>query len=422
MTSSKGSESFLNSSSSCCSTNVILRTFRIATRLDILLLATVAMVAIAAGWRLSSNLIPPDTLKDRPSLAADVEQFSTWPWSRKPRAESWYVQPPIHSLWTVVGQPPEDLVHAIPPRLGIPLTRLAASQTSGWVTLYYLLGFVWTLVCSSFFGVGIARMAAMQFTRDDRLGFSEAIAFAQKRYGAHLAAIGLAVMFAFVCTTPMLLLSLFLRGGPIGIALAGIFWWVSMFCIAFAALALVLAAIGYPLFWGAVAADGSDAFDTVSRSLAYLKQRPLEYLGYTLLALVLGTLGWLGVTIVSESAIQIGRWTASCAGGTENVDTVDQILKGAATDSRLTWFGAQLIGLCDKAIRAIAAGYSFSFLVCGFVGVYLLLRHSVDDVELDEIERPHRPVATLPINEARHPMDDKPNIAIPSIHDDQAHP
>jgi hypothetical protein len=406
----------------CCPASLLTRTFRIATRIRVLLMGTLAILAIAAGWRLASNILPKDAIANQKSLAADVKQFTTWPWERSRETAYWYTHKPMDGLWQRWGLPPEDLIHSLPPRLGLPIVRVATSQTEGWVTLYYLVGFLWTLVCSSFFGIAIARMAALQYTRDDRLGLEDAIAFAQQRYGAHLGAIGLSVMFAVVCTTPMLVLSFLMWGGPIGIALAGIFWWVSMLCIGFGAVALVLTAIGYPLFWGAVATDGSDAYDTVSRALAYLKQRPLEYLGYTLFTILLGTIGWVGIVAVSESAIQIGRWAASCTGGTENVRTVDEILKGAATDSNLLWFGAQMIGLCDKTIRSVASGYSFAFVVCGFVAIYLLLRQSADEVGLDEIERPLSPVATLSMAEARRPPDESGESVPPALHDDQAHP
>ncbi len=407
---------------SCCPSMLLLRTFRIATRTRVLLLAAIAMLALSAGWRLASQILPKDAVVGKGPLAADVSQFTTWPWHRVEPRGGWYQTPFATGVWDRMGFPPEDLAHALPPRLAFPVVRIATSQARGWVGLFYLIGLLWTLFCSAFFGLAIGRMAAMQFTRDDRLGLRDGLAFARATFAAHLGAVGLALAFAVICAIPMLLLGLLMWGGHLGVAIASIGWWVGMLCLGFASISLVLLALGYPLFWGAICCDGSDAYDAISRALAYLKQRSLNYLGYVLFVGFLGMIGWFGVFVISEAAIQLGRWSASCTAGNDRIREIVQTLDGAATDSSTLWFGSQVIGLCDKFIRTMAAGYSFAFVVCGSVGVYLLLRRDIDGVELDEIEvdSDNDPGQIIPL--VRRVPNSVAESSPAVFRDDQAHP
>ena len=47
-------------------------------------------------------------------------------------------------------------------------------------------------------------------------------------------------------------------------------------------LAVGLAA-GWPLMWPTISSEGTDAFDALSRSYAYVYQRPLAYLLYAVI-------------------------------------------------------------------------------------------------------------------------------------------
>ena len=54
-------------------------------------------------------------------------------------------------------------------------------------------------------------------------------------------------------------------------------------------------AAGWPLMAPTVSTEGTDTFDALSRSYAYVYQRPLAYLLYAVAATIIGILGLLVV-------------------------------------------------------------------------------------------------------------------------------
>ena len=54
-------------------------------------------------------------------------------------------------------------------------------------------------------------------------------------------------------------------------------------------------------------------------------------------------------------------------------------------DGSLWKFGTTLIGLVIALIHAVAAAFRFTFFFCAASAIYLLLRHDVDEKEMDEV-------------------------------------
>ena len=67
--------------------------------------------------------------------------------------------------------------------------------------------------------------------------------------------------------------------------------------------------------WATISSEGTDSFDAISRSYAYAFQRPLHYLFYALVAVVLGVLGWLLVSNFAAGVVYITYWAASWSAG-----------------------------------------------------------------------------------------------------------
>ena len=60
---------------------------------------------------------------------------------------------------------------------------------------------------------------------------------------------------------------------------------------------------GWPLMWATISTEETDSFDALSRSYAYVFQRPLHYLFYAFVAGVVGWLGWLLVANFAAGVI-----------------------------------------------------------------------------------------------------------------------
>ena len=81
------------------------------------------------------------------------------------------------------------------------------------------------------------------------------------------------------------------------------------------ALLLLGLLFGWPLMWATISAEGTDSFDALSRSYAYVFQRPLHYLFYALVAGVIGWLGWLLVQNFAAGVVWMGYWAAGWGSG-----------------------------------------------------------------------------------------------------------
>ena len=97
---------------------------------------------------------------------------------------------------------------------------------------------------------------------------------------------------------------------------------------------------------------------------------------------------WGAAAIVRE----FGFWALSWgAGGPAAAELRDYALDVAAgefreTDFGGTWrIGATLVGLAIGLIEAVLVAFRFSFFFCTASAIYLLLRHDVDEKEMDEV-------------------------------------
>jgi hypothetical protein len=137
---------------------------------------------------------------------------------------------------------------------------------------------------------------------------------------------------------------------------------------------------GWPLMWATISSEGTDSFDALSRTYAYVFQRPLCYLFYALVAAVVGWLGWILVENVAGSVIWLTYWAASWGGGAANIG---DIAGGNATG--MAHAAGGLIRFWVDCVKWLALGYLFSYFWTASTAIYLLLRRSVDATEMDEV-------------------------------------
>jgi hypothetical protein len=129
--------------------------------------------------------------------------------------------------------------------------------------------------------------------------------------------------------------------------------------------------------------------------MAYTYQRPLRYLGYVLLLIVLGALSALVIDGAARAIVHLSYWGLSWGSGTQRA--LD--LRLLAEHGPLAWDQAPpseplkaagwLLGMWTGLLYLLAAGFRYSFFWTGAAGIYLLLRKDVDDKEIDEVFVPH---------------------------------
>ncbi len=149
---------------------------------------------------------------------------------------------------------------------------------------YSLLFVTSVLAIWAYFGGAIARNAAYEIGRDgERIETARALGFAGKKFWSFFMSPWICVigaLFFFLCNFAGgalgRVLDLAWIGGPI-VALLLPLALLSGFIMTLISVGTVA---GFPLFAPAVAAEGTDAFDAVSRGFSYVYSRPWHYLWY----------------------------------------------------------------------------------------------------------------------------------------------
>jgi hypothetical protein len=158
----------------------------------------------------------------------------------------------------------------------------------------------------AYFGGAISRIAAYEIAKDgERIETARALQFAKRKFWAFFMSpwvclIGFAFFFACNWAGGVVgrVLDMVMIGGPI-VAILLPLALLSGFVMTLIGLGTVA---GFPLFAPAVAAEGTDAFDAMSRGFSYVYSRPWHYLLYQTVA---GLYGILCVSFVLLFAVTL---------------------------------------------------------------------------------------------------------------------
>jgi hypothetical protein len=359
----------------------LVRCFRLAIRLRLLLLAAVAALLTFSGWTLFASIFP---VRDA-ELAAEMRAHQNCPWlvaSTLVPGVPWPLdrglEPPPSSVFP--RQP--DPVFWSWQQLSSPLKGVFALDASVSEVAFLVLSGLWTILVWSFFGSAITRVAAVELASGERISWSDMLSHVKAKWLSYLGAPIVSLVGVLVLTVVVGLGGLILlRFGP-GIIVGGILWPLVLAAGLLMAMLLLGLMFGWPLMWATISAEGTDCFDALSRGYAYVFQRPLHYLFYAIVAAIVGFLGWLLVSNFAAAVVYLGYWAASWGGGAAQVD---MIRDGGEGLGMLGGFGALLIRFWCECVKLIAVGYLFSYFWTASTGIYFLLRRDVDATEMDEV-------------------------------------
>lgn len=235
------------------------------------------------------------------------------------------------------------------------------------------------------FGTAIARLAAMDLARRTRIDWTEALGFGLAR--ARTGAAALMLMPAVAAALSLLLaVSGWLLLTLPGVNLVGaLLYGVMLVGGLLAAFLLIGSLLAGPLLLPAIASDEADTFDALQRSLAYLVAAPLKLAGYGLVAVVLGSLLALMLTVLAGTAdwITSGSVWAFADPSGERVASFED---GSAESMWKIVGGA--IQLWQGVLTLLVAGVLFAYACAAATCVYLLIRQSVDGQDFHEIAMP----------------------------------
>jgi hypothetical protein len=363
----------------------LVRVFRLAISVRALLLGAVGILITSLGWNIVGNIFGTDS-----EATAFLQPAKSCPWQ---------------AVIANASDRPEGVLKALTnPEIDSPLSdagwglnepvRKSWSHLSipAWSPLAYL-GLSWRdraslLLCGligvavwAFFGTAICRMAAVQLAADEQVGWGPSLRFACRKWPACCTAPLLPACGVMLATIPVLVLGWIMRA-DVGLLLAACVWPLAL--VAGLIMALLLAGLlfGWPLMWGTISTEGTDSFDALSRSYAYVFQRPLHYLFYVAVAGLIGWLGWLVVHEFAAGVIWMAYWSASLGSGGSRIA---DIMGSADQFTGTAKYGVWIIHFFVGCVKLLAVGYLFSYFWTAITAIYFLLRRDVDATEMDEV-------------------------------------
>ena len=349
---------------------------RMAIGFRVLLLAALAIVGTAAGWRVLGEMFANT---DNVALQNEMAVNDDWPWEQHVLPTTageflsfdyWTRTSPLAGAWYRITRPFEQIYRA-------------DATLVQWT--YWLLCALWSLVLWAFFGGAITRIAAVSFARSENLAWNKVGGFVRPRFGSYFAAPLMPILATFLLAVLLAVVGLLTRSN-VGLLIAGILWPVVLF-IGFAmAFFLVGLYFCWPLMWGAISAEGTDSFGALNHAYSYVYQRPLRYLLYGVLAALIGVLGWFLVSTFAHWTIALGHWGVSWGSG--SADVAAAAAESGVELGRFGEAGLSLVQFWNNCLTTLALAFVFSYFWVSTTVIYFLLRRLVDATELDEVFLP----------------------------------
>ncbi len=288
-----------------------------------------------------------------------------------------------------------------------------ADHWRGWINMLayrglYLVSLIalciFSLSMLAFAGASISRLSALELAGIERAPLKDVFLFAHQRLWVFIKA----PLAPFVI---LLVIGLALAlGGMVGAIpfvgefLLGLFFFIFL-AIAFVLMLLLLGIIGgFNLLYPTLAVEGSDAFDAMSRSFAYVYARPWRLLFYTVTSLIYGAITFLFVSFAVYLLLLLTHtfvgWGASFFGynygwysGSLKLDTLWPMPHFMSLISPINWYamswseylGALFLHFWVFLLITSIGAYVISYYFSSHTIMYLLLRRSVDGQSIREV-------------------------------------
>ncbi|MBL8823465.1 MAG: hypothetical protein JNJ77_12825 [Planctomycetia bacterium] len=305
--------------------SMLFRIFELSRDLYKIIIAIGAVIILTIGWTILGWIfgIGHDHHGTWPANAdrgpnpflvvttpAERSQLFTW--------QLWFGQkdqdPPLQvEPFRQFYQPVIDLVHYSP--IG-----------HGWQNWWYsMFGVVFTLIIWGMAAGAITRIAAMQLARNERIGLGEALGYARRKLFDFIIGPAIPLIIFAILALLNALGTFILTVVPyLGSVLTAILLPLPILSSLVMAVMLV-AFIGWPLFYATISVEGSDSFDALSRTLAYITQGAWSYIKYAVFAFVFSVVVVFLVVLLASGSIYIVRWSMGLAPGLSWQDTGDPV-------------------------------------------------------------------------------------------------
>lgn len=253
-----------------------------------------------------------------------------------------------------------------------PFRRFFAMGNGPATFAHSVLAGLWVVVVWGLLGGAIARIAVVDVARHERVSVRQALKFAWRKR-VPLIGTPLVPMVGVLLVGTLIAGFGLLYRIPGGATAAGVLAILPLFGGLLLLLIVIGLAAGWPLMQGAVAAEAEDGFDAMSRSYAYVYQRPWLYAVYAALAALVLSAGMVLAQTFAGLVVHLASWALAIGGPPATVATYygvgGEAVPPAAAAAHGIWLG--LVGLLTRA-------WVHSAFWTAATVVYLLLRRDVD--------------------------------------------
>jgi hypothetical protein len=270
--------------------------------------------------------------------------------------------------------------------------------------LYCIIFFLIQLVVISIAGGAICRISALQFAQNEKPGLTEALRFSINKFTSFVTSPLIPMFIIIIIGLFIFLLGLIGNIPRAGELIVAIFMLLALIAGALIAVVSIGTVAGFSLMFPAVAYDGSDCFDAISRSFSYVYAKPWRMGFYTAITAVYGSLCYIFVRffaflllLFTHLFLQLGLNSKKLAAiwpGPTFTKLVDMPDLAAANWSET--IAAVLVYLLLLAVVALLVSFIISFYFSANTIIYSLMRKKVDNTALDDIYSPFEDVDTEP--------------------------
>lgn len=338
-----------------CPWVALFRTLALALHVRQIVVGVIAAALMALGHLLFIGRSTPLAASD------DVFEIPLFNWA------------PISFVdWTLA--PLADLLRPIASSDILGNVQSGGAWSGWWSVGQIVLLLIWGGVVGGLAGGILVRRAAFDFCREESLSLTSAMHYVRQRWIDYVSAPGLPLVIVAGLGLLLALVGWLGWAVPLGNYLisATFLVWLTIGVTMVVLLAAVL--FGWPMMIAAVSINGGDGFDALSRGFGFVLDR-WRYYGCCLLIMV--AYGILIFTLTNTVLILGANF----------------LRDGLALGSGNNAFGgipdSLPPGAWNFVIRLLLTGFGYSFFWANMTVIYLVLRKSVDNADLDDIYIEH---------------------------------
>ena len=269
--------------------------------------------------------------------------------------------------------------------------------------IYSVIFFAIALTVTAITGGSLCRIAALQIARGEKPGIIEALRFSTKRF-LSLFATPLMPIGIIICIGLFIFILGLIGNLPvIGELTIAVLMPLALIAGTFVALFSIGTVAGFNLMYPAIAYDGSDCFDAISRSFSYIYSKPWQMGFYTAIAAVYGAICYIFARFFIFLLLWSTHWFLQLGVRADNssneVNKLAAIwpspsfagLRGITSWATLNWsesWAAFLIYMLLLIAVGLLVSFVINFYFSANTTIYALMRNRVDNTALEDIYTP----------------------------------